>query len=42
VWSATLPAGVHTVKIEWTGTKNSASTGTYINTDAFDVIGTLK
>jgi hypothetical protein len=40
-WEATLPAGYHTVKVEWTGTKNPASTGTNISVDAFDVAGSL-
>jgi N-acetylmuramoyl-L-alanine amidase len=42
VWSSpTLASGTHTVKIEWTGTKNTKSTATYIAADAFDVAGTL-
>ena len=39
VWG--LTPGPHTVRIEWTGTKNAASTGTVIRLDAFDVAGTL-
>ncbi len=43
VWSTgTLTPWVHTVKIEWTGTKNSSSTGTNISVDAFDIVGTLN
>jgi hypothetical protein len=34
-----LPEGTHTIKIEWTGTKNPASTGTTIAVDAFDILG---
>ena len=42
VWtSGTLAYGYHTVKIEWTGLKSTASLGTYINVDAFDIDGTL-
>ncbi len=39
--TGTLAAGAHTVKIEWTGTKSAAATGTNINVDAFDIAGTL-
>ncbi len=43
VWETkTLVPGTHTVKIEWTGTKSSAATGTNIGVDAFDVVGALK
>ena len=43
VWSiSSLAAGDHTVKIEWTGTKNGAATATNINVDAVDVDGTLR
>jgi len=43
VWETnTLVPGTHTVKIEWTGTKNSAATGTNVGVDAFDLIGVLK
>jgi hypothetical protein len=43
VWSTgILTDGEHTVKIVWLGTKNSASTGTYIDIDAFDVAGSLE
>jgi len=42
VWETdTLGAGLHTVKIEWTGTKSAAATDTNINVDAVDVTGTL-
>lgn len=36
-----LPYGQHTVAIGWTGTKNAASSGTYISYDAFDIGGDL-
>ncbi len=43
VWeTGMLVPGTHTVKIEWTGTKNSAATDTNIGVDAFDIVGTLK
>jgi hypothetical protein len=43
VWSTgILQPGDHTVTIEWTGTKRAAATGTNINLDAVDVIGTLR
>lgn len=32
----------HTVTIEWTGTKNSASTGTGIGLDAIEIVGSLR
>ena len=35
---AGLTSGTHTIKIEWTGLKNSASKGTTINLDAFEII----
>lgn len=42
VWSTGgLASGAHTVKIEWTGAKNSASTGCNVGADAFDIVGTL-
>jgi hypothetical protein len=42
VWETkTLPFGEHTVKIERTGTKRTAATGTFINVDAVEVIGAL-
>ena len=42
VWSATgLTPGPHSVRIEWTGTKNASSTNTYVGIDAADVVGTL-
>ena len=38
VWSARdLAFGPHTLRIEWTGTKNPASGSTYIDVDAFDI-----
>jgi hypothetical protein len=43
VWeTGMLVPGTHTVKIEWTGAKNSAATDTNIGVDAFDIVGTLK
>ena len=43
VWSTRLLApGSHTVRIEWTGTKNAAATNTNINLDALDLRGTLR
>jgi hypothetical protein len=43
VWSSgLLTDGAHTVKIEWTGTKSPAATGTNIDIDAVRVIGTLR
>jgi hypothetical protein len=43
VWETNpLVPGLHTVKIEWTGTKNSAATNTNIGVDAFDVNGLLQ
>lgn len=43
VWeTGTLVPGTHTIRIEWTGTKSAAATGTNIGADAFDIIGTLK
>jgi hypothetical protein len=36
-----LAYGLHTVTIGWCGRKNSASTGTYISYDAFDVGGDI-
>ena len=42
VWdTGVLASGPHTVKIEWTGIKNAAASGTNINLDAVDVIGNL-
>ena len=42
VWeTGVLAAGAHTVKIEWTGTKGTAATGTNINVDAIDVTGVV-
>jgi RHS repeat-associated protein len=38
VWdTGTLTEGTHTVLIEWTGTKNEASSGTTIGVDALDI-----
>ncbi len=36
-----LADSAHTVRIEWSGTKNAASSGTGIGIDALDVVGTL-
>ena len=36
-----LPKGPHTLSIYWVGETNVASSGTYINTDAFDVFGEI-
>lgn len=42
VWEAGgLEAGVHTVRIDWTGSRNPCSSGTYISLDALDVTGVL-
>jgi hypothetical protein len=42
VWSATgLASGLHHVRIEWTGTKNAAATGTNVGIDALDILGVL-
>ncbi len=42
IWSISgLADGAHTVAIEWSGTKNAASTGTAIGVDALDVAGSL-
>jgi cell wall-associated NlpC family hydrolase len=35
-----LASGKHTVRLEWTGTKNASATGTTISLDAFDIAGT--
>ena len=43
VWgSGNLKQGAHTVVISWTGTKRGAATGTYIDIDAVDMVGTLQ
>ncbi len=43
VWSSGyLTPGDHTVKLEWTGTHNAASTGNTIALDAVDVRGVLR
>jgi len=36
-----LTSGPHTLTISYTGTKNNAATGTYIDADAFRVVGAL-
>jgi trimeric autotransporter adhesin len=42
VWdTGAVAPGTHTVKIEWTGEKAPAASGTNINVDAFDVTGVL-
>ena len=42
VWSVSgLIAGTHSLKIEWTGTRRSGSSGTTVNLDALDIMGTL-
>jgi len=42
VWeSPVLADGSHTLKIEWTGTKNSASSGTFVGVDALECAGYL-
>ncbi len=42
VWnSGTLVSGNHTIKIEWTGTKNASATATAIGVDAIEVLGSL-
>ncbi|MDO8942440.1 MAG: hypothetical protein Q7U75_04615, partial [Desulfobacterales bacterium] len=33
-----LPGGLHTVRVEWMGAKNAASTGTYICLDAYEIV----
>ena len=38
----TLPHGTHTVKVEWTGTRNPASSGTYIGIDAIDAFSSAE
>jgi hypothetical protein len=43
VWNTgKLTSGLHWVKIEWTGDKNAAATGTNISIDAVDVMGSLS
>jgi hypothetical protein len=39
--TGTLSSATHTVKIEWTGKKNSKARGTLVYLDAVDVAGTL-
>ncbi len=42
VWtSPVLASGVHTLRVEYAGTKNVAASATTVNIDAFDVTGTL-
>jgi hypothetical protein len=42
LWSTgLLPAGNHTVKIEWTGTKDASGLGANINVDGFAIAGTV-
>ena len=42
VWeSGTLPAGTHTVTVEWTGDPGADPRGAYINVDAFEIVGDL-
>ena len=36
-----LSSGSHTMTIEWAGSKNPASAGTYIDVDGFDILGTI-
>ena len=43
VWSSgRLEMGPHVVEIRWTGAKDPASTGTYINVDEFEITGALE
>ncbi len=43
VWSTeTLAQGAHTVIISWSGSKTAATGHTYVNVDAFDIIGVLE
>ena len=37
-----LPNSAHTLRIEWTGTKNSAALSNLIDADAFDIAGVLN
>lgn len=42
VWTRTgLANGLHNLRIEWTGQKNSSSSGSTISLDALDVTGTI-
>jgi N-acetylmuramoyl-L-alanine amidase len=42
VWdTGMLDPGLHTLTIEWTGTKNSAATSYYVGVDSFDLLGEL-
>ncbi len=42
VWTTgTLNPGVHTITIEWTGTKNAAASSYRVDVDAFDLLGAL-
>ena len=43
VWTTgSLAEGAHTVKIEWTGQRNTSAGGTYVGIDALDVTGALR
>jgi subtilisin family serine protease len=43
VWNTgLLAAGLHTVRIQWTGHKSVSTGGTNISVDAFDVAGSVK
>ena len=43
VWSSgRMEMGPHVLEIRWTGTKDPASTGTYINVDEFEITGALE
>jgi hypothetical protein len=42
VWSATLPAGDHTVTISWTGERNPSATATNVSVDGFRILGTIS
>lgn len=36
-----LDSGPHTIRVEWSGRKNPASAGTYVNVDSFKIVGAL-
>lgn len=40
--TSSLSYGQHTIQINVTGTKNSSAIGTYVNIDAFQIVGGLK
>jgi hypothetical protein len=43
VWSSgRLEMGAHVVIIRWTGLKNAAATGSYVNVDAFEIAGAVQ